>query len=101
MKPIVFTRRADAAMRTRQFLEPLTGQYQLGPQTVTIQLRGEDTLLLVLPGQPTRELIPARGMTFDVQGLAGFSVEFKKDATGAVTEIVFYQPNGTFAGKRR
>ena len=101
VKPIVFTRRADAAMRTKQFLEPLTGQYQLGPQTVAIQLRGEDTLLLVLPGQPTRELIPARGMTFDVQGLAGFSVEFKKDATGAVTEIVFYQPNGTFAGKRR
>ena len=47
------------------------------------------------------ELIPARGMTFDVQGLAVFSMEFKKDATGAVTEIVFYQPNGTFAGKRK
>ena len=101
VKPIVFTRRADAAMRTKAFLEPLTGQYQVGPQTVTIQLRGEDTLLLLLPGQPARELIPAHGTTFDVQGLAGFSVEFKKDSSGAVTEIVFYQPNGTFAGKRK
>jgi len=100
VKPIVFTRRADAAMRTKEFLEPLTGQYQVGPQTVTIQLRGDNTLLLLLPGQPTRELIPTRGTTFDVQGLAGFSVEFKKDSSGAVTEIVFYQPSGTFAGKR-
>jgi hypothetical protein len=31
----------------------------------------------------------------------GFSVEFKKDASGKVIEMVTYQPNGTFVAKRK
>ena len=101
VKEIVFTRLPEKTMRQRSFLEPLTGQYVVGPQTVTLSLKGNDALVLVVPGQPERELLPTRGLSFDVKGLSGFSIEFKKDAAGAVTEIVFYQPNGTFVGKRK
>jgi hypothetical protein len=101
VKPIVLTRRADAAMRTRAFLEPLTGQYEVGPQVVTIALRGDDTLVLRLPGQPDRELVPTRGTTFGVRGLPGFSIEFRKDASGAVSEAVFYQPGSTAIAKKK
>jgi len=101
VKEIVFTRRAEEKMRQRSFLEPLTGDYLLGAVTVSVTLKGEDTLILTVPGQPPYELAPARGLTFDLKSLTGFSVEFKKDAAGVVTEVVFYQPNGTFVAKRK
>jgi len=101
VKEIVFARRAEKQMRERSFLEPLAGEYVLGATTVSVTLKGEDTLVLVVPGQPPYELVPARGLTFDLKGLTGFSIEFKRDAPGAVTEAVFYQPNGTFVAKRK
>jgi CubicO group peptidase (beta-lactamase class C family) len=101
VKEIVFTRRAGEEMRQRAFLEPFTGEYLLGALTVTVTLKGENTLVLTVPGQPTRELVPMRGTTFGIQGLTGFSVEFKRDAAGLVAECVFYQPNGTFVAKRK
>lgn len=101
VKDIVFTRRADASMRQAAFLRPLAGQYELGPRTVTVVLKGEDTLVLAIPGQPDRELIPVRGTSFDVKGLPGFSVEFRRDAAGAVTGVAFFQPNGTFVGRKK
>lgn len=101
VKEIVFTRRAEKKMRERSFLEPLAGDYTLGAVTVQVTLKGEDTLVLVVPGQPPYELVPTRGLSFDLKGLTGFSVEFKKDAAGAVTEAVFYQPNGTFVAQRK
>lgn len=101
VKEIVFTRAPETRMRERSFLEPLTGQYELGAVTVTIALKGEDTLVMSVPGQPERALVPVRGMTFDLQGLSGFSLEFKKDASGAVTEFVSYQPGGTYVARRK
>jgi dipeptidyl aminopeptidase/acylaminoacyl peptidase/CubicO group peptidase (beta-lactamase class C family) len=98
---IVFTRIADDSMRQRSFLEPLAGDYQIIFQTVSVALRGEHTLTLTVPGQPTYELVPTRGTSFDLKGLNGYSVTFKKDASGAVTEAVFQQPNGNFVAKRK
>jgi CubicO group peptidase (beta-lactamase class C family) len=98
---IVFARKPDTAMRQKTFLEPLAGQYELGPSTVTITLRGTDTLMLSLPGQSTYELVPVRGTSFDIKGLSGFSVEFQRGADGAVTAMAFYQPNGNFVAKRK
>jgi hypothetical protein len=88
-------------MSTRSFLEPLAGPYQLGGVTETVSLEGEKNLFLIVPGQPKYELVPRRGTTFDVKGLSGFSIEFKKDETGNVREAVFYQPDGTFVAKRK
>ncbi|HEY3383120.1 MAG TPA: hypothetical protein VGK32_15220 [Vicinamibacterales bacterium] len=34
-----------------------------------------------LPGQPDRELVSAQGTTFDVKGLPGVSIEFKRRTT--------------------
>lgn len=99
--PIVFTRQPEEQMRERSFLEPLTGEYELGAVTVTVTLQGDDTLILTVPGQRPYELVPTRGLAFDIKTLTGFSVEFKKDAAGAVMELVFYQPNGTFVAKRK
>jgi len=98
---IVFTRVADEAMRDRAFLEPFVGEYDTGNAVLTVALRGDDTLTLTVPGQPTYELVPTRGTSFELKGLSGFSLEFKRDGSGAVSELVLYQPNGTFVATRR
>ncbi len=101
VKDIVFTRMPERAMLEKSFLEPLAGKYEIGGRTVTVALEGEKTLVLVIPGQPQYELIPRHGTLFDLKGLSGFSIEFKKDASGAVTEAVFYQPDGTYVAKKK
>lgn len=101
VKEIAFTRAPEARMHERSFLEPLAGQYDLGGVVLTITLKGEDTLVISLPGQPERVLVPVRGLTFDSIGLNRFSVEFKKDASGSVAEMVVYQTFGTSVAKRK
>lgn len=99
VKDIVFTRRPESV--SRSFLEPLAGQYTVGAVTATVSIEGEKTLVLVVPGQPKYVLIPRRGTTFDLQGLSGFSIEFRTDASGKVAEAVMYQPDTTLVMKRK
>lgn len=99
VQDIVFTRRPENV--SRSLLEPLAGQYDIGGLTATVSIEGEKTLVLVIPGQSRRVLIPRRGTTFDLQGLSGFSMEFRQDAAGKVTEAVMYQPDTTFVMKRK
>jgi len=101
VRDIVFTRMPERGMTTREFLVPLAGQYLLGNITYTVMLEGEKTLYLIVPGQPKYELVPRRGTTFDLMGLSGFSIEFKKDDSGKVTEAVLYEPDGTYVAKRK
>ncbi len=100
VQDIVFKRVADASMSERGFLEKFAGQYQLGPNTITFALRGEHTLTLSIPGQPVYELEPVRGTRFNLKGMSGFAVEFKQEG-GAVTEVVFLQPESTVVAKRK
>ncbi len=43
---------------------------------------------------------PYQGTTFNLKGLTGFSIEFKRDSSGAVTEAVITQPGATLTAKR-
>ena len=95
---IVFTRAAEKI--SLEILRTLTGEYVLNGMTVTVTLAG-DSLRLTVPGQPPYELVPAHGLTFDVKGMADFSVEFKKGDTGKVAEAVFHQPNGVSTATRK
>jgi hypothetical protein len=36
-----------------------------------------------------------------MKGLNGFSVKFTQDAPGTATDMVVYQPNGTFVAERK
>ncbi len=98
---IVFTRVPDRSMLTKSALEPLSGQYQLGPAIATVALRGENAITLMLPGQPVYELIPTGGLKFTIKGLTGYALEFRKSTGDAVDQVVFYQPNGTFVAHRK
>jgi CubicO group peptidase (beta-lactamase class C family) len=103
VKDIVFTRMPDKQLTERSFIERFTGEYEItgAPVPFTVSLRGEHNLIASVPGQPDYELIPRRGTTFDLKGLTGFSIEFKMDASGKVTEAALVQPDTTIVLKKK
>jgi hypothetical protein len=88
-------------MAEKSFLEKFVGLYDIKDTEVRVYLREEKTLILSVPGQPEYELVPYKGTEFNLKNMAGFSVEFKLDDKGAVTEMVFKQPNGAFPAKKK
>jgi hypothetical protein len=95
---IVFTRAPEKI--ATDVLQSLAGDYVLNGQAVNVALVA-GVLRLTVPGQPQYELVPAKGLSFNVKGLPGFSVEFQKDASGKISEAVFNQPNGVFRATRK
>lgn len=98
--PIVFTRTADEALTSADYLRQFTGTYAFQGQTLTVRLRGDDTLTLTVPGQPTYTLEPTAENTFTLKDQSGFRVEFKR-TDGTPTQMVLHQPNGTFTAERK
>ena len=95
---IIFTRTEQKL--PREALLPLAGDYVLGATTVSVAVR-EEELQLTVPGQPAYTLVRQKDLKFAIKGLSGFSVEFHKEPGGQVNELVFFQPDGTFIGKRK
>jgi CubicO group peptidase (beta-lactamase class C family) len=95
LKNIEFVRQGDRSMTQKTFLQPLTGEYQRGPTTAVVALKGDTALTLAMPGLPVYNLVPVHGSRFNIKELNGYSVEFKGD------DLVFFQPQGTFSATRR
>lgn len=95
LKDIAFAKLGDRKMTEKTFLQPLTGDFQRGPITAVVAMKGDTALTLTMPGQPVYNLVPVRGTKFNIKELNGYSVEFKGD------DLVFHQPNNTFSAKRK
>jgi CubicO group peptidase (beta-lactamase class C family) len=95
---IVFTRATEKL--SKDVLQSLTGDYALDQATVNVSLAGE-TLRLTVPGQPAFELQPSHGLAFNLKGLNGYSVEFRRDAAGKIMEMVFTEPGSSTTAKRK
>lgn len=98
--PAEFTRMADASLKNKAFLEQFVGDYELMGMTVSVALRGEDSLLASIPGQGDVILEPHHGTTFHIKGMEGFSFEFIQE-NGVVKEVKIAQPNGTFTAAKQ
>jgi len=102
---IVFKRLPDKTLTEKSFLEPFTGAYEVLGMIITIALKGEHTLSASIPGEPDYELVPYKrteqGAEFQVKGISGMNIEFKFDTSGAVSEALITQPDGTFTAKRK
>ncbi len=75
--------------------------YDVIGMTMTIALKGEKALVVSLPMQPEFELVPYKGAIFHVKGLSGYSIEFKSDAAGVVTEALVEQPSGVVTATKK
>jgi CubicO group peptidase (beta-lactamase class C family) len=97
--PIRFQHLPPARLSDPVFLQRLVGDYELGGATCEVRLRGEKTLTVTVPGQPTYVLDPYRRTEYNLHGVAGYSVRFTVEGD-AVTGLAFVQPNGVFEAKR-
>jgi CubicO group peptidase (beta-lactamase class C family) len=95
---ILFTRAPEKI--SKDMLLNLVGDYSLGNDTALVSLAG-DTLQLTIAEEPSYDLLPTRGLSFNLKGLDGFSVEFKKDGSGKISEMLVVQPQGATVAKRK
>jgi CubicO group peptidase (beta-lactamase class C family) len=93
VKDIVFTRMPDRQLRERSFIEPFAGDYEIAgsPVPLKVSLRGENALIISVPGQPDYKLNPKRGTTFQLADIPGITIEFKRDTQGKVSEAALNQ----------
>lgn len=87
VRDIVFTRLPDRRMRERSFLDPIAGVYQVADFKYVIRVRPDNVLSVTLPSGKVWDLEPLRGNTFAVKGENGLTLDFKRDASGKVTEF--------------
>jgi len=95
---ILFTRAPEKI--SKETLLNLVGDYSLGDDTARVSLAG-DTLQLTIPEEPSYDLVPTHGLIFNLKGLNGFSVKFKKDASGKIIEMLVVQPEGATVAKKK
>jgi CubicO group peptidase (beta-lactamase class C family) len=98
VKPVVFTRKADARLLDSAYLSRFVGSYELAVQVVTISLRG-NVLVASIAGQEPYDLLPSGIDSFALKGLSGFSLRFTT-TDGNVTGARFIQPDGVYEAKR-
>lgn len=101
VKDIVFSKLPPSIKVTKESLEKYVGEYQLPGAIAKVYIRGENTLMVLVPGQPDYELVPTKLHEFDFKILKGFSVKFDVNDKNESTQLSFIQPNGTFKAKRK
>jgi Domain of unknown function (DUF3471)/Beta-lactamase len=97
---IIFTRAAAGECMDPAFRAACVGHYIRGDQTHVVTEDAEGQLMLKIPFVPLYRLRPYQGATFSIVALDGYRVEFRRGPAGAVDELVYHQPNGTFIAKR-
>lgn len=101
LKPIVFSRTIQPKAMTKEALQPYTGEYDLGGQSLKVYIKGENTLFLFVPGQPEYELVAIDKDKFSIKILKGFTVLFNRNENGEISELVSQQPNGSFKAVKK
>jgi hypothetical protein len=100
VKSIVFDRVAEKQMFQKAFLEQFVGDYDFMGRTLSIQFNGAQ-LTAALPGRPVLPLEPKHSTLFNVVSLPGTTIEFKKDESGAFTQLVFGFTDVSYLIKRK
>jgi CubicO group peptidase (beta-lactamase class C family) len=100
LDPIQFKRSPAALALEDGALDIYVGEYELGPQTVKVYTKNNNTLFLLVPGQPEYEMIPTDQHKFTFKTLDGFKIEFLLEAAKVVAAS-FIQPNGTFKATKK
>jgi CubicO group peptidase (beta-lactamase class C family) len=98
VQDIVFTRVASGDCMEPTFRKACTGTFSRPMTRIEVAQDNDGQLILTVANEPTHKLRPYHGRTFTM--LVGFRVEFRKGPDGAVDELIFHTPNGTFLAQR-
>jgi CubicO group peptidase (beta-lactamase class C family) len=91
-RPVVAANTAD--------MKSYEGNFDFNGSVVKIYLHENGTLRAQVPGQPEYEMIWQDRDLFTLKGIKGVSIQFDRDASGAVPSGSFIQPNGSFKVNR-
>jgi CubicO group peptidase (beta-lactamase class C family) len=97
---IVFIRAPAGECMEPAFRGACVGEYVRGEAVHVVSEDAEGQLTLKIPFQPLYQLRPYQGATFAIVRLDGYRTEFRRGPSGAIAELVYHQPNGTFVAKR-
>ncbi len=100
VKDIVFARVPAGDCMDLAFLKECLGTFSRPHMTIVVAQDNDGQLMLTAGSQPTYKLVPYLGSSFVIADLVGFRVEFRRGSDGAVSEVIFHQPNGTFVAPR-
>jgi CubicO group peptidase (beta-lactamase class C family) len=100
VKDIVFTRVPAGDSVDPAFRKDCIGTFSHGLTSIVVGQDKDGQLTLTVGSQPTSKLLPYQARTFALAELEGFRVEFRRGPDGAMDELIFYQPNGTFVARR-
>jgi CubicO group peptidase (beta-lactamase class C family) len=100
VKDILFTKKAPIVALTKAQLQQFVGDYTLRTAIVKVYLRDENTLMVLVPGQPDYELVPVSSNEFNLKKISGYSLRFDKNQNGEIESASFIQPNGIFKALR-
>ena len=100
LKPLEFKWQPKAKPLSVADMEKYTGDYELSGVTVKVYIKNE-TLYVLVPGQPDYEQVYAGNHTFNLKALSGYSVQFVLNDKDEVTDMKFIQPNGVFTAKKK
>jgi CubicO group peptidase (beta-lactamase class C family) len=101
VKDISFEKLPPTMKVQKADLQKYTGDYNLEGTTVKVYIRGENTLMVLVPGQPDYELSPTKKDEFDLKILKGYSVKFEVTEKNEVLSLSFIQPNGIFKATKK
>jgi len=101
LKPIVFTRIPRPEQLSKDSLQKFVGEYEIATVTMKVYLRGENTLMLFVPGQPEYELVPIAKNKFSLKSVSGFTIQFNANDKNEIVELLSIQPNGTFKATKK
>jgi hypothetical protein len=101
------TRKLAAAAKSAPSSAPaaaeFAGEYETGAMVCTVTALQDGTLTMSVPGQQLYHLEFDSGTRYRIRELAGFSVEFTRDAQGVVAGLTVHQapPQTDFSATRR
>jgi carbamoyltransferase len=90
----LFTRALEQVKSDHTFARKCTGEYQNHIDVLRVTLRSENKLVVTCAGQPEYELLEGKDRIFYLRNTPGYSLEFKVDERGFVSEALLSQPNG-------
>jgi Domain of unknown function (DUF3471) len=100
VQDIIFTRIPSGDCMDPSFRKVCTGTFSRPMMRIEVAQDSDGQLIASVANQPTYKLRPYQGRTFAIAELLGFRVEFRRGADGAIDEMIFHQPDGTFPARR-
>ena len=106
-EPLVFERLPDTLRLSPAELRRFAGLYGPSPrEAFRVQLRpAADSLVLLIPGETERVLVPTRPAEFSVRGEPGILLQFVLPETGnpgaPATEVLTIEPDGVYRDRRQ